>query len=132
MVQFMGRSFQTTITSQILLTWPTCLKLTCQLNKRYFATWHFPPVANFINILLVHFSYESLFNSFPLVTFKLRKALSYQKCARKMLMTFPSKCQFHQQFMRIFYARRSQKHKRHCWLNCLFCAFGICPRKSCS
>jgi len=37
---------------------------------------------NFINSLLVHFSYKSAF----LPKRKLREAISYEKCARKMLM----------------------------------------------
>ncbi len=50
----------------------------------------------------------------------------------KQIWSVTIKCQFHQQFTRSLYACRSQMRKRHCWLNCLFCAFGICPRKSCS
>jgi len=41
---------------------------------------------NFINILRARFSYESLFGTFFLVTFWQKKALSYEKPARKMLM----------------------------------------------
>jgi hypothetical protein len=44
------------------------------------------PGVNFINILHVHFSYKSAWGSFSLVIFWQQKALSYKKCAQKMLM----------------------------------------------
>ncbi len=40
--------------------------------------------------------------------------------------------QFHQHSLYSFYARRSQKHKRHWWLNCIFYPFRIYKRKSCT
>ena len=39
---------------------------------------------------------------------------------------------FHQPSMSSFYARRSQKRKKDCQVKQLYCAFGICARKSCS
>jgi hypothetical protein len=51
-------------------------------------------VVNFINILCAHFSYESAFfpkffrQSQNVTREKLRKALLYEKRARKMLMKF--------------------------------------------
>jgi len=41
---------------------------------------------NFINILRARFSYESLFGSFFSSYVLAKKALSYKKCVRKMLM----------------------------------------------
>ena len=40
--------------------------------------------------------------------------------------------QFHQRSTSSFYARSSQERKKAALLDCLFCAFGICARKSCS
>ena len=43
-----------------------------------------------------------------------------------------SRSQFHQHSTSSFYTHKSQKRNKAAYLNCLFCAFGICKCKSCS
>jgi len=61
---------------------------------------------------------------------KLPKQNSHVKFVRKMLMKLTAGVDFNKHFMHSFYAPRSQKCNKDCDALTVFCALGICARKS--
>jgi len=89
---------------------------------------------NFINILLERFSYKSKLRRFSLITFGFVKFWPQNigaKCASKMLMKLRPGVDFINALHTAFTNVGPKSAKQHCWLDYLFCAFGICMRKSC-